>query len=394
MKKILYISPIYPFPNNNGGDEGILKNIIELRNLENAEIYYIFTNLAKKEIIPPPPEFFVNSRYKIFDYQPKLKGWFDEIHKFWYAIFAPYPKTCIDIATKEVKAEIIDYNPDIIILSSLYCILALPKDLKNKKLIYIAHNIETEFALGLAKNTPFYSIYKLTRLLIALKIWFLEKAILNKADKIICVSSSDYSQLSKYSSKLILCPHKIDIKEKEWEMSEDKTLLFAGSIKSTFNYQAVKWLVEELSPKLSGTKIYITGTDTDKVPDNWKKYPNVTFKGRVSKEKLEEFYRTCTAYICPIDSGSGVKMKILDALGYGIPIIATEKALEGLKYLNIKPLLKLNNIESCVDNITGILNNPAELTRLHNDSLQSINDYQSNEQNKLSYAIEQMMNRL
>jgi glycosyltransferase involved in cell wall biosynthesis len=61
--------------------------------------------------------------------------------------------------------------------------------------------------------------------------------------------------------------------------------------------------------------------------------PNVVFEGFVSSERLDELHRICDLFICPVTLGSGIKIKVLEATGYGLPVAATRESLAGIDYL-------------------------------------------------------------
>ena len=65
-------------------------------------------------------------------------------------LFTPYSFGYHSIATKELKDSIKYYSPDIVILDYIASYKALEK-IKNYKLIYIAHNVETDFWIDIAR---------------------------------------------------------------------------------------------------------------------------------------------------------------------------------------------------------------------------------------------------
>jgi len=45
---------------------------------------------------------------------------------------------------------------------------------------------------------------------------------------------------------------------------------------------------------------------------------------------LVEFYQNVSIVICPMFSGTGVKIKVLEALSYGIPVVTNQRGVDGL----------------------------------------------------------------
>lgn len=54
---------------------------------------------------------------------------------------------------------------------------------------------------------------------------------------------------------------------------------------------------------------------------------NVVIKGYA--EQLAEVYNSHKVFICPLTFGAGIKGKLIDALAYGMPTVASEIAAEG-----------------------------------------------------------------
>ena len=55
---------------------------------------------------------------------------------------------------------------------------------------------------------------------------------------------------------------------------------------------------------------------------------NLIMKGEV--DDAEQFMKERGVMLVPLFSGSGIRIKILEAMAWGVPVIATSKAVEGL----------------------------------------------------------------
>src|SRR5690606_1296543 len=58
------------------------------------------------------------------------------------------------------------------------------------------------------------------------------------------------------------------------------------------------------------------------------KYVNVHLHGFV--DDIVPFYEGASLYICPIKDGGGTKLKVLDAMAHGLPLLAHPVAMEGI----------------------------------------------------------------
>jgi hypothetical protein len=87
---------------------------------------------------------------------------------------------------------------------------------------------------------------------------------------------------------------------------------------------ATKFL-KALSPEVrNGLQFRIAGLGSEALPDG----ASITKLGFV--EDLSTFFDSIDVFVAPLDRGAGVKIKVLRALEYGVPLYLTEKAMEGI----------------------------------------------------------------
>lgn len=87
---------------------------------------------------------------------------------------------------------------------------------------------------------------------------------------------------------------------------------------------ATKFL-KALSPEVrNGLYFRIAGLGSEALPDG----ASITKLGFV--KDLGEFFDGIDVFVAPLDSGAGVKIKVLKAIEYGVPLYLTEKAMEGI----------------------------------------------------------------
>ena len=80
-------------------------------------------------------------------------------------------------------------------------------------------------------------------------------------------------------------------------------------------------------------------------------YPNIKLLGFV--DDLEKFYTKTRFVVGTIISGSGIKIKILEAMSFGKVVIATEKGLEGIHARHLKEVININQMN--LSDITTIM---------------------------------------
>lgn len=84
---------------------------------------------------------------------------------------------------------------------------------------------------------------------------------------------------------------------------------------------------------ISDVKLYVVGQHAPKNLVNLANLnPNILFTGYV--RDVKEYLYSCTAFICPLRIAGGTRLKILEAMAAGIPVVSTSIGAEGL---NITP---------------------------------------------------------
>ena len=112
---------------------------------------------------------------------------------------------------------------------------------------------------------------------------------------------------------------------------EPFTLLFLGSFRHLPNQEALAWFLREVFPKVRRdeprARLVVIGSDPP-APHSLPDAESVELIGFV--EDVREPLKRYALFVCPILSGSGVRVKLLEAFAAGIPVISTRLGAEGL----------------------------------------------------------------
>ena len=140
------------------------------------------------------------------------------------------------------------------------------------------------------------------------------------------------------------------ILQKELQFRDDlPLLLFNGSFQYIPNREALDNLLFKVNPLLQQKEIpyliLIIGLD---IPETIKNasYPNVKILGFV--ENLELYLTGCNVFLNPVQSGGGIKTKLVEALAFNLNAVSTENGAIG-----IDPALCNDKLIVCPDR-TGI----------------------------------------
>ncbi len=115
------------------------------------------------------------------------------------------------------------------------------------------------------------------------------------------------------------------------EDREPFTMLFLGSFRHLPNQEALAWFVRKVLPRIRAkeprARLMVIGSD----PPPRHSLPEaeaIELIGFV--EDVREPLARYALFVCPILSGSGVRVKLLEAFAAGIPVVSTHLGAEGL----------------------------------------------------------------
>jgi GT2 family glycosyltransferase/glycosyltransferase involved in cell wall biosynthesis len=112
---------------------------------------------------------------------------------------------------------------------------------------------------------------------------------------------------------------------------EPFTMLFMGSFRHPPNRAALRWFLENVLPlvraECPAARLVVVGSEMP-AAHSLPQSPAIELRGRV--EDAREPLGRYSLFVCPVLSGSGVRVKLLEAFAAGIPSVSTTLGAEGL----------------------------------------------------------------
>lgn len=207
-----------------------------------------------------------------------------------------------------------------------------------------------------------------------------EFELMRKADVSYYLSKVELQEIAKTDNtvKARRVPINIydDIPEISYKAERRQDIIFVGGFGHPPNIDAVKWLGQEIMPKVweknSDITLHVVGSKT---PQEIKDFANehMIIHGFVSDEDLEEMYKNVKMAIVPLRFGAGIKGKVIEAMMRGIPMVTTSIGIEGIEGAEI--IAKISDkAEELAAYITSLYNNAADLEKMAEEEHQYIID--------------------
>lgn len=158
---------------------------------------------------------------------------------------------------------------------------------------------------------------------------------------------------------------------------ERGSIMYFGKMSYPPNAEAAKWFAEDVFPSIQNqipwANFYIVGKDPlpylNELPKN---NPNVIVTGTV--DSVREYYEKASVIVVPLSHGGGVKVKVLEALGYGKLVVSTKKGIEGTDFVSGKELLTADSEQEMANLLIQALTTPEKYINVRTQGVESINE--------------------
>ncbi len=257
---------------------------------------------------------------------------------------ADFEKLIIDKIKKS------DFN--FIFLESAFLLPYLPaiRKIFKGKVFVRTHNVEYLIWERMAQfEKNFIKKKYLQKLAKDLKVYEINN--LKKVDGLICISDLDKKTFQSLGIHIpmVSIPVSMQLDEEIHFNGNSNDIFFLGAMNWQPNIEAVDVLLHAIFPTIRDqfpeTKLHLAGSFMSSKLINLKQ-ENVIVHGHV--ENVAKFMAEHGILVVPLKSGSGIRIKILEAMSVGTPIISSSIGFEGIPILNrIEGIVANTNQEIC-----------------------------------------------
>lgn len=360
--KILMLVPYLPNTSTSGGQTRWYNIIRYLSKKHDVTLFSLIKDDSEKRFIPELKKYC--NKVRVFE-RPK-KPW--TLRNIILSQLGPFPLLVIRNWSfeerKAIKKELAEEDYDLIHAETFYV---------------MPHLTKTDVPTILVEQTIWHEVYKhhvknkiplLLRpffLYDVLKVKFWEKYYWSKADKLVAVSAEDREKMLNLipGTKVDIIPNGVDTKHYEEKIVEKKKpphiLYGVTNFEWLQNQEATEILVNKVWPIVKKSypdaKVWIVGR---KIP-NWlieKSKKDNSIKYTENIPDARDAYKKATIMVAPIKGAGGSRLKILEAMATGLPVVSTKIGVAGLDVKDGLNCLISENAEGLAKNAVKLLKNP------------------------------------
>ncbi len=279
---------------------------------------------------------------------------------------------------KELKKILKQKSFDIVQLEGLYVCPYIPviRKYSNAKIVYRAHNIEHEIWNRTAAMANGFEKWYLKNL--SKRIKRFEKNQLNKYDLLVPITERDGIILDKLGNKKprhvsqtgidssMLIPNSKNL--------EHPSLFHIGSLDWAPNQEGLIWFLDncwnDIHEKYPELKFYIAGRNAPVWFQRKLGLPNVVYKGEV--DDAYKFMNSKSIMMVPLNSGSGMRIKIIEGMALGKPIVTTTIGTEGISTTSGENIIVAQDKQGFVDAVSELIENYEFFTNISRNAIEYI----------------------
>jgi glycosyltransferase involved in cell wall biosynthesis len=198
---------------------------------------------------------------------------------------------------------------------------------------------------------------------------FLFFAVLKKIELAFCRTFDLVLVKSQYDRNLLLQHGRFDARVfplgirpqagiEPYTCRETGSVLFVGAMFRKVNEEAALYFIETVLPrlerKIGPVKFYIVGCSPSRSLEK-RASEKIIVTGYV--DDLSYYYRKCQVSVAPLFVGGGMIFKVLQAMSFGLPVVSSTVANEGIEAADGKEILIADTPEEFADRLASLMCN-------------------------------------
>ena len=189
----------------------------------------------------------------------------------------------------------------------------------------------------------------------ALVLKVVERRAVRRASRIWVVSPEDRLRLTRLypeaRARTEVVANGVDLMQALPEPTSDPAVLFVGRQTFAPNRQAARFICTDIAPRVPELSFVVIGGSAPQRSANVEAIEDC--------QSLAPYYRRARVVCAPVFSGTGTRLKVLEAAMYGRPLVATRLAVEGYGFVPGTHYLEADSGQRFAAAIRRLLNDKA-----------------------------------
>ncbi len=361
---LLIVTPTLPIPTS-GGRTRVFNLVRELGQTHSVSVLS-FVQPSEREMVSELTPHCEHVELIPFEGFPTLGTWRNRIRGWYRILFSPRPRYAemfpLSRMRPALRKLLREHEFDVAVFEFLQT-AELSREVGGLPSVLVEHNVESDIArrhYALAGNP----IHKFRDWVTWRKLLRYERQWVRRFPVCVAVSEADALKLRKMApgTDVQVVPNGVDVGHftpGEVERAAD-TLLFFGTLNYGPNADGLLWFCDEIWPKikraLPQVKLDVVGLDPPPAVLELNKLPGLQVTGFVPDIRSKLW--SATATVVPLRLGGGTRLKILEALAAGCPVVSTTVGAEGLSVVDGKHLLLADTPEAFARRVMDLLDSP------------------------------------
>lgn len=248
-------------------------------------------------------------------------------------------------AVSQLKSILQRNQFDIIQFEGLFVVPYLPliRQLSQAKVVYRAHNIEYQIweHLAVAEKSPIRKLY-LTYL--SAKLRHFESDNMNNFDAVVTFNEADLRELKYQGCNACMENFSVMLDPDDYlpqsGLAEPLSIFHLGSMDWMPNLEGLEWFIDHVWDDLEklnvGLTFHIAGNH---MPPEIMEISDDVIKVYPDLDDAKQFMNSKSIMVVPLQSGSGMRVKIIEGMAMKKCIISTSLGAEGIRYEHGKNIL-------------------------------------------------------
>jgi glycosyltransferase involved in cell wall biosynthesis len=136
-------------------------------------------------------------------------------------------------------------------------------------------------------------------------------------------------------------------------------MIYPGAVTYSANHDAVTHFIQDVLPLIRQqqpqAQFTVTGKTGEVDVSNLKTQPGVVFSGYLPS--VSDAVRQSWATVVPLRVGGGTRLKILESMALGTPVVSTRKGAEGLNIRDGREILIADSPQDMAKMLCGLFEN-------------------------------------